>query len=46
MRGIAQQLLAKGHFLTGQKGYLSLVHTDAEIDATVGAFGEALAAGA
>ena len=46
MRGIAQHLLAKGHFLTGQKGYLSLVHTDAEIDATVGAFGEALVAGA
>lgn len=46
MKGIAQHLLAKGHFLTGQKGYLSLAHTDAEIDATVSAFGEALAAGA
>ena len=46
IRRIAQQVLEKGHFLTGQKGYLSLAHTDAEIDATVAAFAAALEAGA
>jgi len=46
IRRIAQQVLEKGHFLTGQKGYLSLAHTDVEIDATVAAFAGALEAGA
>jgi len=44
MRRIAQYVLEKGHFLSGQKSYLSLAHTDAEIDSTVGAFGAALEA--
>lgn len=43
---IARQVREQGHFLTGQKGYLSLAHTDAEIDATVAAFAAALEAGA
>jgi glutamate-1-semialdehyde 2,1-aminomutase len=46
IRRIAQQVLEKGHFLTGQKAYLSLAHTDAEIDATVAAFAAALESGA
>jgi glutamate-1-semialdehyde 2,1-aminomutase len=43
---ITQHVVGKGHFLTGQKAYLSLAHTDAEIDATVAAFADALEAGA
>jgi glutamate-1-semialdehyde 2,1-aminomutase len=43
---IAKHVVEQGHFLTGQKGYLSLAHTDAEIDATVAAFAAALEAGA
>lgn len=46
MGRIARQVREKGHFLTGQKGYLSLAHTDAEIDATIAAFAAALEAGA
>lgn len=43
---IARLVREQGHFLTGQKGYLSLAHTDAEIDTTVAAFAAALEAGA
>lgn len=46
MKNIARHVLGKGHFLSGEKGYLSLAHTDGEIDATVAAFGAALEAGA
>jgi len=46
MKRITRKVLDSGHFLTGEKGYLSLAHTDAEIDATVAAFGAALEAGA
>jgi glutamate-1-semialdehyde 2,1-aminomutase len=46
MKCIAQHVLGNGHFLSGEKGYLSLAHTDEEVDATVAAFGAALEAGA
>jgi glutamate-1-semialdehyde 2,1-aminomutase len=39
---IAQRVFDQGYFYTGDKGYLSLVHTDEEIDATVAAFVKAL----
>lgn len=45
IKRIARDVLEKGHFLSGEKGYLSLAHTDEEIDATVAAFGAALEAG-
>ena len=36
-------MLRAGSFLQAEKAYLSLAHTDAEIDATVAAFAEAAA---
>ena len=41
---IAQRVFEQGYFYTGDKGYLSLVHTDEEIDATIAAFATALSA--
>jgi glutamate-1-semialdehyde aminotransferase len=43
IRAIAHEVLLGGSFLQAEKAYLSLAHTDEEIDATVAAFAEAAA---
>jgi glutamate-1-semialdehyde 2,1-aminomutase len=43
MRTIAHEVLLAGSFLQAEKCYLSLAHTDADVDRTVGCFAEAAA---
>jgi glutamate-1-semialdehyde 2,1-aminomutase len=45
LRRLAHRVLESGVYLTAEKGYLSLAHTDEDVDRVVAAFAEALAAG-
>ncbi len=42
LKRIALSVFNAGFFLSGEKGYISLVHTDEELDRTIEAFGAAL----
>lgn len=44
MAPIARGVFERGFFISGEKGYLSLVHSDEEVDALAAAYREALAA--
>jgi glutamate-1-semialdehyde aminotransferase len=43
LRPIAHRVFASGNYMTGEKNYLSLAHTDADVDQTLAAFAGALA---
>jgi glutamate-1-semialdehyde 2,1-aminomutase len=42
MKSIAREVFGRGYFLSGDKAYLSLVHSDDDVDGLVKAFREAL----
>lgn len=44
MKRIAERVFQQGFFVTGAKGYVSLAHTDADLDAAVAAYASALGA--